>query len=99
MPIAASTATPFEEPIRAELFGIERLEQHADSLAAAQRVTSRPPRSRPLLARVEDNGRVLREAYRVIAHAIREERVITPAAEWLADIFYLVDDQLREIRD
>jgi hypothetical protein len=27
---------PLEEPIRAELFGIERLEQHAESLAAAQ---------------------------------------------------------------
>jgi len=27
-----------EDPIRAELFGIERLEQHAESLAAAQRV-------------------------------------------------------------
>jgi cyclic beta-1,2-glucan synthetase len=28
------------EPIRAELFNIERLEQHAESLAAAQRVST-----------------------------------------------------------
>jgi hypothetical protein len=28
-----------EEPIRAELFGVERLEQHAESLAVAQTVT------------------------------------------------------------
>src|SRR6266487_1240266 len=87
----------FENPIRAELFGIERLEQHAASLAAAQRVTS--GRGRRLLPRVEDNGRVLRESYRVIANAIREERVITPAAEWLVDNFHVVDEQLREIRD
>jgi cyclic beta-1,2-glucan synthetase len=52
-----------------------------------------------LLARVEDNGRVLRESYRVIANAIREERAITPAAEWLVDNFHVVDEQLREIRD
>jgi cyclic beta-1,2-glucan glucanotransferase len=52
-----------------------------------------------LLPRVEDNGRVLRESYRVIAHAIREERAITPAAEWLVDNFHVVDEQLREIRD
>ena len=33
------SASPGEEPIRAELFGIERLEQHAESLAAAHRTT------------------------------------------------------------
>jgi hypothetical protein len=31
-----------DEPIRAELFGIERLEQYAESLAAAQHTTSKP---------------------------------------------------------
>jgi cyclic beta-1,2-glucan glucanotransferase len=90
---------PAEEPIRAELFGIERLEQHAESLAAAQPVMGKPGAARPLLPRVEDNGRVLREAYRVIAQAIRDEGVITPAAEWLVDNFHIVDEQLREIRD
>ena len=30
-----------EEPIRSELFSLERLEQHAESLAAAQAVTTR----------------------------------------------------------
>ncbi|MFZ1061690.1 MAG: glycosyl transferase, partial [Candidatus Rokuibacteriota bacterium] len=88
-----------ENPIRAEVFGIERLEQHAESLAAAQRVMRHSGRGRRLLPRVEDNGRVLRESYRVIANAIREERAITPAAEWLVDNFHVVDEQLREIRD
>src|SRR5881409_925696 len=88
-----------EEPIRAELFGIERLEQHAESLAAAQRVMSESGQGRRLLPRVLENGRVLREAYRQIAKAIREERAIIPAAEWLVDNFHLVDEQLREIRD
>src|SRR5881409_2117096 len=88
-----------EEPIRAELFGIERLEQHAESLAAAQRVMSESGQGRRLLPRVLENGRVLRDAHRVIAKAIREERAITPAAEWLVDNFHLVDEQLREIRD
>ncbi len=88
-----------EDPIRAELFGIERLEQHAASLAAAQRVGRPSGRGRRLLPRVEDNGRVLRESYRVIGNAIREERAIAPAAEWLVDNFHVVDEQLREIRD
>ena len=87
-----------EDPIRAELFGIERLEQHAESLAVAQRVMRQSGRGRRLLSRVDHNGRVLRESYRVIANAIREERAITPAAEWLVDNFHVVDEQLREIR-
>ena len=87
-----------EDPIRAELFGIERLEQHAESLAVAQRVMRQSGRGRRLLPRVDHNGRVLRESYRVIANAIREERAITPAAEWLVDNFHVVDEQLREIR-
>src|SRR5437867_4652755 len=88
-----------EDPIRAELFSIERLEQHAESLAVAQVVMRQSGRGRRLLQRVEHNGRVLRESYRVIAKAIREERAITPAAEWLVDNFHVVDEQLREIRD
>jgi cyclic beta-1,2-glucan synthetase len=88
-----------EDPIRSDLFGIERLEQHAETLAAAQGVMRRSGQGRRLLQRVEQNGRVLRESYRVIANAIREERTITPAAEWLVDNFHVVDEQLREIRD
>ena len=37
------SSSPVEEPIRAELYGIERLEQHAESLAAAHRTTEKPP--------------------------------------------------------
>src|SRR6202167_5939370 len=88
-----------EEPIRAELFSLERLEQHAESLAAAQIVTIEKSRGRPLLPRVLENGRVLLDSYRAIARAIQDEHTITPAAEWLVDNFHIVDEQIREIRD
>jgi cyclic beta-1,2-glucan synthetase len=87
-----------EEAIREELFSIERLEQHAESLAAAQSVSSRPERGRPLAKRVRDNDEALLDAYRVIAAAIAAKRPITPAAEWLIDNFHLAEDQIREIR-
>jgi cyclic beta-1,2-glucan synthetase len=93
------SAFDLEEPILGELFSIERLEQHAESLAVAQRVTKDPEKGRPLLSLVQDNGRRLLESYRAIAEAIREERPITPAAEWLVDNFHIVEDQLREIRE
>ncbi len=97
---ATRATSALEEPIRAELFGVERLEQHAESLAAAQPVVHAAREAgRKLAPRVRDNGRVLLEAYRAIAEAIHEERAITPAAEWLIDNFHIIDEQLREIRD
>ncbi len=93
---------PRAEPeglILAELFSVERLEQHAQTLAAAQTVTDSPHRGRDVQRRVGDNGRVLLESYRVLVRAIKDERAITPAAEWLVDNFHIVDEQLREIRD
>ncbi|MGZ4792540.1 MAG: glucoamylase family protein, partial [Ilumatobacteraceae bacterium] len=83
----------------AELFSVERLEQHAHTLAAAQSVIKDHPRGHAVQRRVADNGRVLVEAYRILAQAIKDERAITPAAEWLVDNFPIVDEQLREIRD
>jgi cyclic beta-1,2-glucan synthetase len=87
-----------EETIRQELFSVERLEQHAESLAAAQSVSSRPERGRPFAKRVHDNDEALLAAYRVITVAIADKRPITPAAEWLIDNFHLAEDQIREIR-
>jgi cyclic beta-1,2-glucan synthetase len=87
-----------QETIREELFSVERLEQHAESLASAQSVSSRPERGRPLAKRVDDNDEALLAAYQVIAAAIADKRPITPAAEWLIDNFHLAEDQIREIR-
>src|SRR5579872_6622848 len=56
-----------EEPIHAELFSVERLEQHAESLAAAQRVTPKRTTDRQLAKRLRDNDRVLRAAHHAIA--------------------------------
>ncbi len=88
-----------DELIRSELFGVERLEQHAESLAAAQQVTTGPSNSRHLDRRLKDNGRVLLEAYRGVEQAVRENRAITPADEWLLDNSYVAQEQIRQIRE
>jgi cyclic beta-1,2-glucan synthetase len=97
----ASQAVPWnsEESIREELFSIERLEQHAESLAAAQPVGARSMSGRSLAVRLKENESVLLQAYRAIAGAVGEGRAITPAAEWLLDNYHLVEEQIREIRD
>ena len=90
---------PPEPPIRAELFGIERLEQHAASLAAAQHIAPRTKRGRPLHKRLYDNTRVLTETYRAIVRANLARQPITPAAEWPLDNFHIVDEQTRDIKN
>ncbi|MEO6946169.1 MAG: glycosyl transferase, partial [Nitrobacter sp.] len=87
-----------EAPIRAELFSVERLEQHATSLAAAQHIAADPKRGRPLAKRLYDNSKVLTETYRTIALATSARQPITPAAEWLLDNFHIVDEQIGDIK-
>lgn len=86
-------------PVREELFGGERLEQHADSLAAAQPVTANPPRVFSLHRRLDDNAAVLLAAYRASALRLENGLEVVPAAEWLLDNYHLVEEQIREIRD
>ena len=87
-----------QDPIRAELFSVERLEQHAEDVAA-QAVLAEHRHGRPLSPHVRDSGRVLLRCYRALAAVIREEGAITPAAEWFVDNFHIVEDVLREVRE
>ena len=93
------SSTPPEPPIRSELFSLERLEQHAESLAKAQRVETRIGRGKGLAARLDENAQMLARAYREVSQTIDGGQPITPAAEWLLDNFYVVDEQSREIRN
>jgi cyclic beta-1,2-glucan synthetase len=88
-----------DDLLRDELFSVERLEQHAASLAAVQLVTERPRKRPSLRARLRDNGAELLANYRAIALAVRDGRSVTPAAEWLLDNYHIVEEQIREINE
>ncbi|HWL71332.1 MAG TPA: glucoamylase family protein [Geminicoccus sp.] len=92
--------SPWDDaPVRGELFGIERLEQHGQSLATAQQGTGQHPAALSLHARLNDNAAVLLAAYRASARELEGGREIVPAAEWLLDNYHLVEEQIREIKD
>lgn len=95
----APSAWKSKAPIREERFGVERLEQHAESLAATQPVNGKTIPVLPLATRLSDNATVLLAAYRASAAALEDGRGIEPAAEWLLDNYHLVEEQIREIRD
>ncbi|MEA9392954.1 glucoamylase family protein [Acerihabitans sp. TG2] len=86
-------------PVRGELFGVERLEQHAQTLAKAQKVSANPPTVQSLRQRLNENASVLLTAYRDSAAELEKGRAVMPAAEWLLDNYHLVEAQIREIRE
>src|SRR3990172_3960265 len=87
-----------ELPFGGELFSVEFRSEYARQLAA-QHTSASLARGQDLLSRLEDNERVLIGAYQTLADAIRRERILSPAAEWLVDNFHIVEEQLREIRE
>ena len=91
-----STVTD-DEPIRAELFSQERLEQHARTLAVAQSVSTTSKKVQSLALGVDVNRLVLESSLRAISQAEQDQRAITPAAEWLLDNFHVVQEQITDI--
>ena len=96
---AALRDLDIDAPIRGELLSTERLEQLAETIAAEHTVLPGKRAGRPLLPRLEENGRALLAAYRSIAPTMPQEGGVSPAAEWLVDNFHIVEEQVREIRD
>ena len=85
-----------EPPLRSELFGVVQMEEHGKVLAATHQLVERKRKSRDqLLARLAENEIVLGEACQLMTQALKEGRQITPAAEWLLDNFYLIEEQIR----
>jgi cellobiose phosphorylase len=85
-----------EPPLRAELFSVEQLARHAKALATNQDVTTRQG-SNNLLTRLGQNETILR-AFNRATLGVTAGRRITPAAEWLLDNFYLIEEQIQMAR-
>lgn len=93
----SSGKVPDEPPLRAELFSIDQLERHAKSVAASHSLAVGRAPDR-LLPRLDENQHVLVETYDLVSAAAEQNRRIEPAAEWLLDNFYLIEEQIRSIR-
>jgi hypothetical protein len=82
------------EPVREELFSIERLEEHARSLAVAQPVARSAPKVQSLSGRVRDNYRLLADAHRMLLKAGADGEQMASAGQWLIDNFHVVEAQI-----
>ncbi len=84
-------------PLRAELFSAEQMERHGKTLAGSHRLSSQRAPDQ-LLARLAENEGVLLEACNLLSAAVKANRRISPAGEWLLDNFYLIEEQIRTAR-
>jgi cellobiose phosphorylase len=80
--------------IRAEVFGLDRLEACARSLAEHDLLTSGP--GLPLLARFHRNRRALQAAQRRFAAEAQADLALPAEAEWLLDNAYVVHSQVQQ---
>jgi cyclic beta-1,2-glucan synthetase len=87
---------PFEyEPVlRAELFSAEQMASHGIHLAQQHRL-SPGSASDSLLQRLADNSATLASSCATLSSVAPAVRRATPAAEWLLDNFYLIEEQIR----
>ena len=84
-------------PLRAELLSAEQMEQHGKTLAGSHRLRSQRAPDQ-LLARLAENEGVLLETCNLLTAAVKANRRISPAGEWLLDNFYLIEEQIRTAR-
>ena len=86
-----------EPPLRAELFSADQMEQHGKTLADSHTISPGHAPDR-LLTRLAENEGLLIGVQNLLTEAVKANRRITPAGEWLLDNFYLIEEQIRTAR-
>ncbi|WP_282281446.1 glucoamylase family protein, partial [Pseudomonas sp. PS02302] len=84
----------YEPALRAELFSLEQMAAHGAHLARQHQLSTHNT-SDALLHRLAENAAVLASSGQAMAVAALSSQRATPAAAWLLDNFYLVEEQIR----
>ena len=84
-----------QPPMRSELFSAEQMEQYGKTLAGLHILGPRVDPDQQLLSRLSENEAILLEVHDLVSEAVKANRQITPAGEWLLDNFYLIEEQIR----
>ena len=82
-----------EEPFRSELYSTNQMNLHGEVVARSHKLLDRKSPDK-LLKRLDDNEERLLEVRKLLVESIRSEKTVTPAAEWLLDNFYLIEEQV-----
>lgn len=80
-------------PLRSELYSQDQMESHAHTLANSHQLSTTP--SKELLLRdLSENEDILIKVNHLLIQSVSEKKSISPAAEWLLDNFFLIEEQI-----
>jgi cyclic beta-1,2-glucan synthetase len=76
----------------------EELEKHAQIKAREHRITSQPKYQTWPVNQLNANYDVIISVYKELNDDIQKKRPVPPAAEWLLDNFYIIEEQVKALR-
>jgi cyclic beta-1,2-glucan synthetase len=80
-------------PLRSELFSKDQMEVHAHYLAETH-VLSKISSSELLLKGLSENEKIITQVNELLKESVKERKSISPAAEWLLDNYYLIEEEI-----
>jgi len=80
------------------ILGPEEAEKHAIEIARAHVVKRKNIWPRWIIPRLVKNFRFIREVYHQLSSDVEKAFPTSPAAEWLLDNFYIIEEQVNEIK-
>jgi cyclic beta-1,2-glucan synthetase len=78
-------------------FNINYLKESAANLAQIHAASKSSKHIRPVKPILEDSKKVLIDAYRILSGLAKKNQDLSPAAEWLIDNFYIVQEQVVQV--
>jgi len=75
-------------------FNVNNLKESAKNIASSHTKVVRGKGVRPIKPILADAKEILTDAYRVLSGFAKSERELSPAAEWLIDNFYIIQEQV-----
>ena len=96
LPALPEKETP-EYPLLSELFSIDQLDKHGEEMARLHKLDNHHTDDK-LLRRLTENERTLTETYELLTDGESTKVSNSPAAVWLLDNFYLIEEQIQLAR-
>ena len=84
--------------IRNASLTVEELENQAKRMSMEHSISIQPDKLNWPLKRMNDNYNVILSVYKALNRDAALKRAVPPAAEWLLDNFYIIEEQVKSIR-
>ncbi|MDZ7757971.1 glycosyltransferase family 2 protein [Rhodohalobacter sp.] len=80
-------------------YNINYLKESATNLAELHSVSDSSKKIRPVKPILENSKKILVNAYRILSGMAKQNKDLSPAAEWLIDNFYIIQEQIVQVSE